>query len=98
MLMRRFSVVILLCCLPFTALFSQNRATLRQIGVTQLQNAMYLEALNTLNDAIRYEPTASDLYFFRGYAKYGLDDYIGAETDYTTSIELFPYQPDVFIN
>ncbi|MFH1936319.1 MAG: tetratricopeptide repeat protein [Bacteroidota bacterium] len=68
------------------------------MSVTQLQTGMYLEALNTLNDAIRYEPTASDLYFFRGYAKYGLDDYIGAEADYTTSIELFPYQPDVYIN
>ncbi len=90
--------LIFLAFFPFAVLFSQTRSNLRQIGVTQLQNAMYLEALNTLNDAIRYEPTASDLYFFRGYAKYGLDDYIGAEADYTTSIELFPYQPDVFIN
>jgi len=96
--MRRFSVFIILlfCAILHTA--AQNRSNLRQIGVTQLQNAMYLEALNTMNDAIMYEPTASDLYFFRGYAKYGLDDYIGAETDYTTSIELFPYQPDVYIN
>ena len=96
--MRRFSVIsILLCCMILPAA-AQKRSNLRQIGVTQLQNAMYLEGLNTLNDAIRFEPTASDLYFFRGYAKYGLDDYIGAEADYTTSIELFPYQPDVYIN
>jgi len=97
-LMRRFSIFITLLCSMLLPATGQNRSSLRQIGVTQLQNAMYLEALNTLNDAIRYEPTASDLYFFRGYAKYGLDDYIGAETDYTTSIELFPYQTDVYIN
>ena len=94
----RLFLILLLPFFPFAVLFSQPRSNLRQIGVTQLQNGMYLEALNTLNDAIRYEPTASDLYFFRGYAKYGLDDYIGAEADYTTSIELFPYQPDVYIN
>ncbi|NQV02401.1 MAG: tetratricopeptide repeat protein [Bacteroidia bacterium] len=96
--MRYHLFLILLVWFPCSVLFSQTHSNLRQIGVKQLQNAMYLEALNTLNDAIRYEPTASDLYFFRGYAKYGLDDYIGAEADYTTSIELFPYQPDVYIN
>jgi tetratricopeptide (TPR) repeat protein len=79
-------------------MIAQVASNLRHIGVKQLQNELYLEALNTLNNAILYEPTASDLYFFRGYAKYGLDDYIGAEADYTTSIELYPYQPDVYIN
>lgn len=95
---RFFFIAVLVFTLPSSLLLAQNRTNLRQIGVTQLQNALYLDALNTLNDAIRYEPTASDLYFFRGYAKYGLDDFIGAEADYTTSIELFPYQPDVYIN
>jgi len=89
--------ILFLILAPFP-LTAQNRMNLRQIGVTQLQNGLYLDALNTLNNAIQYEPTASDLYFFRGYAKYGLDDFIGAEADYTTSIELFPYQPDVYIN
>ena len=79
-------------------LVSQIRTDLRQESVKQLQQGRYLEALNTLNDAIRYEPSASDLYFFRGYAKYGLDDFIGAEKDYTHSLELFPYQPEVYIN
>lgn len=96
--MRRFSFLLLFSCSLIFSAGAQNRSNLRQIGVAQLQNSLYLEALNTLNDAIRYEPTASDLYFFRGYAKYGLDDYLGAEADYTTSIELFPYQPDVYIN
>mgnify|MGYP002629305108 FL=1 len=97
--MRRVSgFLLLLFCFQSFILFSQGRSNLRHIGVKQLQNALYLEALNTLNDAIRYEPTASDLYFFRGYAKYGLDDFIGAEEDYTTSIELYPWQPDVYIN
>lgn len=78
--MRRVSgFLLLLFCFQSFILFSQGRSNLRHIGVKQLQNALYLEALNTLNDAIRYEPTASDLYFFRGYAKYGLDDFIGAE-------------------
>ncbi len=81
-----------------TVLFAQLHSNYRQTGVKQIQQGLYLEALNTFNDALRQEPNASDLYFFRGYAKYGLDDFIGAEMDYTRSLELFPYQPDVYIN
>jgi len=96
--MRGFLLSLMFVACFSLQLFPQHRTNLRQLSVTQLQNGMYLEALNTLNDAIRYEPGASDLYFFRGYAKYGLDDFIGAETDYTRSLELFPYQPDVLVN
>ena len=94
----RYYLILLLTCFPFTVLISQTRTNLRQTGVKQIQQGQYLDALNTFNDAIRREPSASDLYFFRGYAKYGLDDFIGAEMDYTRSLELFPYQPDVYIN
>jgi len=95
--MRRISVFIFLLLLTVT-LSAQKRTNLRQLGITQLQNELYLEALHTLNDAILQEPNASELYFLRGYAKYGLDDFLGAEKDYTRSLELFPYQPDVYIN
>ena len=93
----RFCSVILFGCLPLL-LFCQTWSKERQLGVAQLQKGLFLEALHTLNDAIHQDPGASDLYFLRGYAKYGLDDYLGAENDYTRSLELFPYQPEVLVN
>ena len=89
--------IVLGCCIPFYGL-TQTRQALRQTAVQQLQKELYLPALGTLNDAIKQEPNASDLYFFRGYAKFGLDDFLGAEKDYSRSLELFPYQPDVLMN
>jgi len=35
-------------------------------------------------------------YFFRGYAKYELGDYTGAEHDYTKAISLFPFLVDIY--
>jgi len=94
----RYLSCFLFCALSTNVLFSQPGSDLRKTGVKQLQQELYLQALNTFNDALRQEPNASDLYFFRGFAKYGLDDFIGAEKDYSRSLELFSYQPDVYIN
>lgn len=70
----------------------------KQAGLTNLRKGEYIEALANLNNAIQREPGLSELYFLRGYAKYGLDDFLGAERDYTLSIELSPVLADVFIN
>ncbi|MFH1161535.1 MAG: tetratricopeptide repeat protein [bacterium] len=77
---------------------SQTSFNNRQAGIQFLRDENFIEALAQLNLAIVREPGSAELYYFRGYAKYGLDDLIGAEQDYTRSIELFPYSPDVLIS
>lgn len=78
--------------------WAQNDINFKQAGLTNLRKGEYIEALANLNNAIQREPGLSELYFLRGYAKYGLDDFLGAERDYTISIELSPVLADVFIN
>ena len=78
--------------------FSQPSLNFRQTAVNHLRKGEYIEALEYLNVAIQKEPSVPELYFLRGYAKYGLDDFIGAEQDYSRSIDLSPYLADVFTN
>jgi len=78
--------------------YSQPDLNYKQTAVTLLRNGNYIEALEKLNLAIQKEPSLAELYFLRGFSKYGLDDYLGAELDYTRSIDLSPYLADVFLN
>ncbi|MCX6269392.1 MAG: tetratricopeptide repeat protein [Bacteroidetes bacterium] len=81
-----------------TLAFGQSGPVFRQTPVNLIRKGAYVEALEYLNIAIQQERGAPELYFLRGYAKYGLDDFIGAEQDYSQSIELSPYLADVFTN
>ena len=76
----------------------QVGSNFRQSAVDHLRKGEYVEALEYLNAAIQKESSVPELYFLRGYAKYGLDDFMGAEQDYTRSIDLSPYLADVFTN
>jgi len=78
--------------------FAQYGMSFRQDAVERLRKGEYIEALEYLNLAIKKEPSGSELYYLRGYAKYGLDDFLGAEQDYSRSIDLSPYLADVFTN
>jgi tetratricopeptide (TPR) repeat protein len=80
---------------PASAQTSTNFAREAQ---TALQKGQFVEALKNLNLAIQSDPSIPELYYMRGYAKFSLDDYIGAEQDFTKSITLFPYLPDVFLD
>jgi len=75
----------------YNQVFCQIEMNSRQLGVNLLRNGKYIEALEKINDALLIEPASAELYFFRGYAKYNLDDYFGAEQDFTKSIDLSPF-------
>lgn len=78
--------------------FAQPGLNNKQKALNHLRKGEYIEALEYLNMAIQQEPEVSDIYYLRGYAKYGLDDFIGAEQDYSHAIDLSPYLADVFTN
>ena len=84
--------------LCFSSLFGQPGINDKQVAIDHIRKGAYMEALENLNRAIQREPAYAELYFLRGYAKYGLDDFLGAELDYTRSVELSPYLPDVYTN
>jgi tetratricopeptide (TPR) repeat protein len=78
--------------------FPQNPSGYLRSGQNYLRNGQFVEALKSLNTAILEFPATSELYYLRGFAKYSLDDYLGAEIDYTKSIDLFPFDANVLLN
>lgn len=50
----------------------------------------YKEAIEVLNILLRADPTAYEGYFWRGIAKYNLDDLYGADADFTQAIDKNP--------
>ncbi len=78
-----------LCTAPRAAA-QYNREYFFWVGRRCMMNNHYQEAIRTLNTLLRFEEDAFEGYFLRGIAKYNLDDLIGAESDFTTAIQLNP--------
>ncbi len=64
------------------------------------QNALYFEdymlSIQYFNLVIQSKPYLAKPYFFRGIAKFNLEDYKGAEEDATTAIEHNPFITDAY--
>ena len=56
-----------------------------------------ITAIHYFNQAIQARPSHALAYYFRGYAKFILEDFHGAETDCSRSLELNPYVIDVYL-
>lgn len=64
------------------------------------QNAMYFKdyllAIQYFNSAIQSAPHLAEPYYYRGVAKYNLDDLLGAESDCNNAIQRNPYVYDAY--
>lgn len=67
-----------------------NKQFFYYVGREYLIDNRYREAIETLNVLLRFDPKAYEAYFLRGVAKYNLDDLLGAEEDFTQTLELNP--------
>lgn len=67
-----------------------------QFGRMELKKGNYTSAIKYLNSAVEQRPASYEGYFLRGIAKYYLDDYIGAELDFTQSSNYDPYNAEIF--
>jgi len=68
-----------------------NTDRLVTIGRSALYYEDYVLSIQYFNQAINAKPYLYEPWFFRGVAKYYLDDFAGAEADCTESIKLNPY-------
>ncbi len=59
-------------------------------GRDMIMDNRYREAIGTLNILLRADPDAYEGYFWRGVAKYHLDDFLGAERDFTAALDKNP--------
>ncbi|MEZ5145585.1 MAG: tetratricopeptide repeat protein [Bacteroidales bacterium] len=67
-----------------------------QFGRNELQKGHFNQAINYLNSAIRQRPASYEGWFLRGIAKYYLDDFYGAEQDFTESVKYDPYNAEIY--
>ena len=84
-----FRRAILLLALVLSALLSHaqlNTVRVMEIGRNALYFEDYVLSIQYFNKVIDAKPFLPEPYFFRGLAKYYLDDYIGAEEDFTSAI------------
>ena len=74
---------------PLHAQFNTDR--LLMIGRSALYYEDYVLSIQYFNQAISQKPWLYEPWFFRGVAKYYLDDFRGAEADCSEAIERNPY-------
>ncbi len=94
---RRIFISFLLIALTITVQ-AQYRNYFLQAGRTAIINSKYLEAISLLNMELKLDSNSHLAYFLRGIAKYYLEDFVGAEQDYTKTLELAPYFSDAYFN
>src|SRR3974377_641416 len=89
-------ISIFLSCLIIISVHAQLRVSYLQQGRYELSNGHYTEAIEKLNAAITFQPYLYEGYFLRGFSKYQLYDFLGAEKDYTKAISICPGMEDLF--
>lgn len=67
------------------------------VGRNEIARHNFTTAIGIFNTIIKVKPNHYEAYFYRGVAKFRLDDYRGALTDLNNSLELNAYNPEVFL-
>ncbi|NOZ47215.1 MAG: tetratricopeptide repeat protein [Chlorobi bacterium] len=65
-------------------------------GVQLIQTKNYNKAILKFNKAIYVKPYLFEPYFYRGYTKYILGDYQGADNDFTQALKINPYYSEAY--
>ena len=90
----KYQRVLLLLALVILAIGAKAQLNTERVMIIG-RNALYFEdyvlSIKYFNMVIGVRPRMSEPYFYRGLAKYNLDDYKGAASDLTLSIARNPY-------
>ena len=89
---KRLSVLLLFSLFVFSPLLAQFKTDrLVMIGRSALYYEDYVLSIQYFNQAIAAKPYLYEPWFYRGVAKYYLDDFSGAEADCSEAISRNPY-------
>lgn len=99
--MRRWLYILLLTVVASCSMSGLARAQIDTknvitIGVNAIFFKDYVLAIQYFNTAIRNSPDLADPYYYRGLAKFSLDDYQGAELDADAAISRNPFIYDAY--
>ena len=91
MIFRRAIAVLSALLAPLFGFAQLNTTRVMEIGRNALYFEDYVLSIQYFNKVIDSKPFLHEPYFFRGLAKYNLDDFVGAEEDLTMAIARNPY-------
>ena len=91
-----FVIILLSAVVPQQWISAQRIGDYLQFAKNELDKENFTEAIKYLNNFIKYRPASYEGYFLRGYAKYSLDDFIGAEKDFTQASVYDPFNPEIY--
>lgn len=96
--MRKFigAILFLFCMFADNAGAQVNKQYFVWVGRDMVMDSRYREAIETLNILLRADPDAYEGYFWRGIAKYHLDDLLGAERDFTLTLAKNPVYTNAY--
>ena len=90
---------LLLCLLLLGTLLSKaqvNTDHMMRVGRNALYFSDYVLSIQYFNQVVNAKPYLHEPYFFRGLAKFYLDDYTGAEVDCSEAINRNPFVVDCY--
>lgn len=93
---RRLRVWLLLCLLPLVGRAQVNTDHMMMVGRNALYFSDYVLSIQYFNQVVNAKPHLSEPYFFRGLAKFYLDDYAGADADCSAAIDRNPFVADSY--
>ena len=82
--------------MPVAALSQINTDRVMTIGKNALYFEDYVLSIQYFNQVINAKPYLAEPFFYRGLAKINLDDFQGAESDCTESIERNPFVANTY--
>ena len=94
-----FRRTILLCLFLLGTLLSKaqvNTDHMMKVGRNALYYSDYVLSIQYFNQVVNAKPYLHEPYFFRGLAKFYLDDFIGTENDCTEAIRRNPFVVDCY--
>ena len=96
--MRKFigAILFLFCMFADNAGAQVNKQYFVWVGRDMVMDSRYREAIETLNILLCADPDAYEGYFWRGIAKYHLDDLLGAERDFTLTLAKNPVYTNAY--
>ena len=91
MMMRRAMAAFVLLLAALSGYAQLNTTRVMEIGRNALYFEDYVLSIQYFNQVIDAKPFLHEPYFYRGLAKFYLDDFVGADEDLSVAIDKNPY-------
>lgn len=96
MLLKRILLLTLCLCCTLMAKTQVNTDHMMMVGRNALYFKDYVLSIQYFNQVVNAKPYLYEPYFYRGLAKFYLDDFTGAETDCSIAVQHNPFVPDCY--